>query len=589
MNLCRILTQHRLSFGACSNSLGRAAATQARTTSEPQRLRTWSSGAAALAVAALLASAVASPALADTRLYVPNPYSDPFWDVDLPQNSGLVPPPWFTLSGQLRMRGGLWRNLDLSRGVTPSTGNPIAGTFATEGNSVGSADMRLTLDPVINVGPEVSIHIRLNLLENLVLGSTPQSYPASPEVPFPGASTSQTAPQSGRNSLTDSITVGRLWMEWLSPVGLVFAGRMGMDWGLGLVANSGDCADCDVQQVADTVGLATSVLDHMVVLSYSWDASGGHLGTAGDPSGALMDISDSDDMQTVSLAIGKYLLPAVTRMKVRQGAPVFLWGLSGSWRWQEKDMPAYYLTAPEDWDGQARESEYVDRDLDAVVVDGWFRFWYRSFRLEGEAAWMGAWLGESTLLPGVNLGEASANQWGGVIRGRLGVGGGVELRMEMGVASGDDAFGFGVNSSASYYPQAGDIEGSQADFKDDRTVDNFRFNSNYHVDEILWRRIIGTVSDAMYLRPGLDWAPADWVRFDGTLVYSRAMEAMSTPGLARNLGMEADLGCTLSGKDGLFLRGTAAWFLPFDGFRNVAENLDPESAWALRLVGGVRF
>lgn len=543
-----------------------------------------------LFVAAFLSCTLApASAGADTRLYIPNPYTDPFWDLDVQQATGLVPPPWFTVSGQFRMRGGLWDNLDLNRGTTPSTGTPIAGTFASEGGSVGSGDMRLVLDPVINVGPEVSIHIRLNLLENLVLGSTPLSYPASPEVPFPGASSSQRAPSAGTNSLSDSISVGRLWVEWLSPVGLVFAGRMGMDWGLGLVANSGDCVDCDIQQVADVVGVASSVFDHVLAFTYSWDASGGHLGKNGDVAGSLMDITDRDDLQSVTLAIGKYLLPSVTRMKVSQNAPVFLWGLSGSYRWQKQDLPAYYLTDATEWDGEARDSEFVNRDLDAVVVDAWMRFWWRSFRLEAEAAWMGAWLGETTLMPGVKLGKASASQWGGVVRTRLALGGGFDARLEVGAASGDDAYGFGVDTAASYNPKPGDMDGAQADLKNDRSVDNFRFNANYHVDQILWRRIVGTVSDALYLRPGLDWAPAPWIRLDATAIYSRAMEATSAPGLARDLGLEFDLGLTLDGKDGLFLRTVGAWFLPMQGFRNVVLDIDPESAWALRVIAGVRF
>ena len=35
----------------------------------------------------------------------------------------------------------------------------------------------------------------------------------------------------------------------------------------------------------------------------------------------------------------------------------------------------------------------------------------------------------------------------------------------------------------------------------DRTVDNFRFHPDYRIDRILFREIIGTVTDAVYLRP----------------------------------------------------------------------------------------
>ena len=38
-------------------------------------------------------------------------------------------------------------------------------------------------------------------------------------------------------------------------------------------------------------------------------------------------------------------------------------------------------------------------------------------------------------------------------------------------------------------------------YRRDNRIDNFRFHSDYRVDRILFREIIGTVTDAMYAKP----------------------------------------------------------------------------------------
>ena len=48
---------------------------------------------------------------------------------------------------------------------------------------------------------------------------------------------------------------------------------------------------------------------------------------------------------------------------------------------------------------------------------------------------------------------------------------------------------------------AGQLDGPQANLPRDHTVDNFRFHPDYHIDQILFREIIGTVTDAIYVRP----------------------------------------------------------------------------------------
>jgi uncharacterized protein (TIGR04551 family) len=539
-------------------------------------------------LATLAALVITSPATADTNVYVPNPFSDPFFEVDTGTDRGKTPLPWLSFSGQLRLRGNFWGNLDLDRGPTPSTGLPVAGA-AAQGAVVSGADMRFLFDPVIHLGSEVTIHMRLSLLENLVLGSTPAAYPATPEVPMPAGSATQTGVRGGVNALTDSIQLSRLWLEWLSPIGLLYAGRMGVDWGLGVVGNSGSGVDCDRQQVADTIGIATALVGHIWALNYAFDATGGHMGTRGDPTAGLYDGTDADDMHSVSFAVSRYLLPRIAKRKVDHGRGVFMWGALVSYRWQKKDLPSYYFTAPGDWGGEVASNHLVRRGLDAVLADLWFRYWRPKFKLEAEFAYLHATMDNASMMAGVDVGDVTADQWGGVLRAVYAPIPSLAIKLEGGVASGDPAYGFGVTPGAAYDSKPGDEDGAQADFAGDRRVDNFRFNPNYQVDELLWRRLVGTVTDGFYVRPSVTWAPLDWLSADAAVIYSRTLYAESAPGLARDLGVEGDLGITITGREGLFLRTVGAYLHPLDGYRNVVTDTAAAGAWSLRFIGGVRF
>ena len=431
--------------------------------------------------------------------------------------------------------------------------------------------------------------MRIGLLEGLALGSTPESYPASAEAAMPTASTSQTSPLRGVNSVRDAIAIHHLWLEWASPIGLFSGGRMPSDWGLGVVANSGACLDCDFQQAVDRLAFATSLWDHVVAVAFDLDAVGAPGGAGQNPALSFHDLTDRDDVRTISLAVSRYQPQDMVRDRLRRGSASLLWGLAGSYRWQGEDLPGYYFTDPEEWDGAVEEAEFIRRGLGAWLVDGWLRYLHPRFSVEAEAVWMWASMDNASVAAGMDLGRITSMQWGGVLRGAFRPIPALDLRLEAGVASGDEAFGFGVRPGSAWDPKPGDLDGAQADFLRDRQVNNFRFNPNYHVDEILWRRIIGTVTDAFYLRPEVRWGPADWCRLDAAVVYSRALYAESAPGLARDLGVETIVVARFYGLDGLFFHLAGAYLHPLDGFRNVVTGVAPTGAWSLRALAGVRF
>ena len=98
----------------------------------------------------------------------------------------------------------------------------------------------------------------------------------------------------------------------------------------------------------------------------------------------------------------------------------------------------------------------------------------------------------------------------------------------------------------------------------DQRFDAARIHPLHKVDLILWRTLLGGVSEAAYARAHLEGAPLPWLRLDGALVYSQAIVPDSAPGGVAPLGVELDLGAEAS-LGGSSLRVDAGSLLPLGG------------------------
>ena len=133
-------------------------------------------------------------------------------------------------------------------------------------NTNAGANLRFRLDPEFHVSDNLRVLSQIDLLDNLVLGSTPSGYaldngavaPRSGYSPL-GVLDDGTSAPSSRNSLKDSIIVKRVWAEWATPVGQLRFGRMPNHWGLGMVYNSGDGHDDDYQSTIDRAQIISGV------------------------------------------------------------------------------------------------------------------------------------------------------------------------------------------------------------------------------------------------------------------------------------------------------------------------------------------
>ncbi len=482
------------------------------------------------------------------------------------------------LNGVFRVRGDLLHNLDLDRGTDP-TGRPLFPVPLSDPNAqdLFTTDARLRTDLAIYAPfASIAVKVRTDLLDDLVLGSTPALSPGYGTAPTPAASPGQ-LPSS-------LLHVRRAYAEALTPFGLFTAGRMGNHWGLGILTDGGDRIDSDHGDAADRIAFVTALAQHLWALAYDFAAVGP---LAPRPAGARSVVLDpSVDVHGVTFAVMNVREDVSVRRRLRAGKPTLEYGLIGSYRWQDFDAPVTYLPTVA---GALTPASVMVRGFRAGTVDGWLRYQSPWLRVEAEAAALFAQVDQPSLVPGVLLRDpVSSAQLGAALETQLGgdgarfVGG-----LNAGFASGDPAPGFGAFPRAGAASTPGVLDAPQVNVPRDTRVDNFRFSPDYRVDRILFAEIIGTVTDALYLRPWgrarlMDFASSALV-LKASATLARAVYASSTPGNDAALGVEADTGLEWHSHDGFNALLEYAVLFPMAGFDNPAQHLTAQPAQLARL------
>ncbi len=215
--------------------------------------------------------------------------------------------------------------------------------------------------------------------------------------------------------------------------------------------------------------------------------------------------------------------------------------------------------------GVATPVTLVNRDASAGTLDLFIRWVGKKFEIEAEGIGIYGSIGNVGWDPTAAAIPATIRQGAGVLRGKykLGEGGRFHVGGEMGIASGDNAPGFGnfpgrcnltlPSTDPNRCGQValdGAIDGNQVGAAYP-SLNNYRFNPAYQVDLILWRRILGTVTDAWYLKPTFKWDVLDGLSVGAQVIYSQALFASSTPSqVNKPLGIELDLGVKYQSDDG---------------------------------------
>jgi uncharacterized protein (TIGR04551 family) len=478
----------------------------------------------------------------------------------------------YEVHGDLRTRLEALDDMDLDRGPTPS-GQSFFPIPAGGGKSLFYGDMRLRTDlAAYALGGGVAVKARIDVLDDVPFGSDP--------VGVPSASTTQLTSSSA------AFRIKRAWGEARTPVGVLAAGRMGNAWGLGMLANGGDCADCDSGDAADRIAFVTPLGGHIWAVAYD-------IGWIGPTQWALDDVrrigwAPSTQVHNVTFAFLGWHDDRARARRTKAGKVTVDYGAYVSQRWQVDDAPYEYLTFT--LDAHPSSSLISARGFSATAIDGWLRLVAPGVRVEAEAAALLGTINQPSLVPGFSYNTSvRSRQFGLAVESEFGRDEGeFSAGFDGGYASGNGAPGFGAgNDPNAPLAKQGDIRGNQLNPPRVVTADAFRFHPDYRIDRILFREIIGTVTDAIYVRPH---ARLDLLRIGGgtlraslAAVYSIAAMPDYTPGGKAPLGLEFDPTLAWGSRDGFAVALEYAALLPMAGLDNPQLGLSAHLAQLFRV------
>jgi len=460
-----------------------------------------------------------------------------------------------------------------NNGIAASSG----GVTGACDNGLGSGNMRLRIEPTINISDQVRVRTQFDIFDNLILGSTADSM-VNPSVPnqISGAGQTSTAAPTDvlsntQNSYTGSILAKRAWGEIDSELGSLRFGRMPWHFGRGMYFNRGDCADCDGGTTVDRMMVLTTIYGHQLALAMDFGAQGYHIGYTDlgqkNLGGYPMDLTQKDDVTQFMAAITKMDDDKTWREHIAAGDVVVNYGAQLVYRSQDYATfnISQYSTPPYGTLGQPAGTPLTSSDLGYSLTTNvnallfipslWFKLGWKALTLEFEGNMLAGKMGNAGPLRVNNniTGDQGLTilQAGWVLASQLKLyGDSLFVGFETGGATGDQAelAGSGTASDPSYYPYLNYRWKFVPQPTGDKRLNDFHFSPEYHVDEILYRRILGTVSNAIYFKPSiaywldLDSRKENDVGISGSIIYSIAPVPVSTPGNSMNYGVELDLG-----------------------------------------------
>lgn len=525
-----------------------------------------------------------------------------------PEQKGAVPPPkeypgqeskrvlFLQLNGYLRGRTDFFHNfnLDLPSLASAKPAFPLsvecnrmggAPDFSPCQANLSTANMRLRLEPTVNVSETVRVRAQVDMLDNVVFGSTPEGYFIGTDAPSrPPASQinafarSQIPPQAGRNALEDSIQVKRAWAEVRTPFGELRFGRMPSHWGAGMLVNDGTCLDCNYGVSADRIMFATRpsgpTSPYLAFGAFDWVHTGPTSFTLdigrNRAGGQAFDATNRDDVSQYILGGGRIQKPEDFENDVATEGRAVNYGIYFVYRSQEDDI----INVPLGTDAAtaAGGNTLINRDAWAIIPDLWFRLALKKFRFEVEVAGIAGSVGSATELTQSNE-EVQILQLGGVARSEFRfLDESLRLGLEAGFATGDQSEP--LDSSVNQF-----FGGLDVPPPGDTTVTRFRFDPDYQIDLIFWREIVGQVTNAIYFKP---WLAYDFDRswgFKIDAIHSMSHTTVSTPGNARNYGLEFDFHIGYRNKDDGFFAGFQyGFFVPMGALDHPADLFEAAAA-----------
>lgn len=523
-------------------------------------------------IIALLVVAAALPAMAEENQRVVSERSALF-----PASSLFL----IDIHGSFRSRTELWKDVDMGLTPVPNKWGVYPG-LSTDRSVRSTTDFRLRLSPDLHIGENSRVHAVVDLF-SVQAGEGGRSATAMAmldnwAIPAPGS----------MDSPLDSAYVRMMWGEIeLFHLLTLKAGRLPAHWGLGVLENDGSDMEVDGGDAVDGVEVSADLPWGLwAAISFDLPLEGRAVQSAMAPWEAGMDSGDFDDIIQwrfkVSMDFGD-----------REAGNYFSWGLYNRLRWQEfsslGSQSPYEECQLYDWAPQYGCNELFWRDAFIWTPDLYLEASAMmtatvAFKMEAELA------GRVGSIDGTRFvtepSSRSLYGLGGALRGRIEAPR-FTAGVEFGGASGDaESQAFGILDE----PIIGEPDstpGSSGSSATNSTLTSFALNPNFVTDRILFRRVIGAVTNAFYVKPSAKVILVEKgnasLSFNASALYAMAFVASATPGEAAPLGVEANAGLGARFGKHVLLSLDGAMLFPLDGLKSASSLTDP-LPWSTRVL-----
>ncbi len=569
-------------------------------------------------LAALLVAAVPLGALADESPESPASWSD----------TDIRITPLVTLSnhGYLRLRYNVFHRMDLGAGGASGFQVPLDSTArnASLGESssvIQSGNLRFRYEPALRVGELLSVRARVDFFDNLEFGGTPGFGDVS--APFPFLARTQAPLSDGTTGFRDSVRVQAAWGDLRLFHRIHFyGGRMPERFGLGVVRSDGAGLDSDHGDHVDALFFKVRLPAATFRIGMEFPGEGA---VAESPFRLALDPHDPEQFDDVNRWVFVFESSPLEpdEVEARRKAlheerrPVVDWGMYHSITRQglssDRNDPALANKFPEQC-GDVTSGVPVDQDPACYALTPrsaffwtpslWGRLLYRprpdlALRIEAELAMVYGRINYTQSF--LNASEFDTKKKffsvGAAFEFELDAGP-HNVRLFSGVASGDgtsrrfgilDGHTIAQEDDAAWHDQAR----RDAAVAANTFVRAFAFNPDYRVDSILFREVIGSVTNAFYFKPAYHRVllrSGSHVLGGGlSLLAAFAMEPAGTPGGKRPLGVEVGADVFYRLGSALLLRADGAMLFPLSGLNLPEASQSAQPATAVRVMMAVTF
>ena len=286
---------------------------------------------------------------------------------------------------------------------------------------------------------------------------------------------------------------------------------------------------------------ATKLWGHFIAFMWDWVATGPTTQIIGPQTGqgVFYNADTLDDVSQWILALGKMDTPEQLKEKLDIGKIVFNYGLYAVYRQQDWSQSVNPAQATNN-DPLTFQTNIQPRHARIGVVDVWLRLNWKKLHIEAEGTLLAGNIGNISDIYAPVHGAVKVLSGGFVAKADYKLlHDALKLFLEIGYASGDDSED---PNGVTNYMYANLVPVNNA-------IHRFAFDPDYHVDQILFRRILGTVNNATYFKPGISYNIIDNFGARVDLMYALANNPVAYPGNSYNLGLEIDAALTYKNEE----------------------------------------